>query len=108
MTAAGPRIFSVDLLHHAGRSDPYGKALHGAVQVTYQPYTHPLVCDVFTASKNNIKKEEEIKKKKEKGGQDFVNLVVLFLSRGRRAGNLFVSCDVYKGPDNPPRRNEKE
>ncbi len=23
MTAAGPRIFSVDLLHHAGRSGPY-------------------------------------------------------------------------------------
>lgn len=63
------------------------------------------MCDVFTASENNIKEEEEIKK--EKGGQDFVNLVVLFLSRGRR-GNLFVSCDVYKGPDNPPRRNEKE
>ena len=45
---------------------PIRIALHGAVQVTYQPYTHPLVCDVFTASENNIKEEEEIKFKKKR------------------------------------------
>ena len=75
MTAAGPHIFSVDLLHHAGRCTAHTRTGTGNIPTVY---TFTRVWCIYSFKKHQ----------RGKSGQDLVNLAVLFLSRG--SGGIYL------------------